>query len=261
MISLIEKDSLRIKNPSMFIKHPREGVSDKYSFVDTEDIMDTFLENGFHISRASSVKARKLENRDHCKHIVAFRRNDENWITDPSGNKPMFPEIIMTNSSDAKNSISLLLCIYTLVCSNGLIRGTSYETLRMRHTNIQMDLLNSYIQHFQGNIDNLSKQVSSFASRILDDKTRIDFATKAAAIRWNSDIKLNPESLLMTRRDEDRGNDLWSTYNVVQENIIRGGVSTFGRSRDRFTRPVRSTVKDFDINTKLWNLAESYVLN
>ena len=33
-----------------------------------------------------------------------------------------------------------------------------------------------------------------------------------------------PGQLLKERRYDDKGNDLWTTFNVVQENIMKGGI-------------------------------------
>ncbi len=44
-----------------------------------------------------------------------------------------------------------------------------------------------------------------------------------------------PEQLLVPRRSDDRDNDLWTVFNTVQENVIKGGLR--GVSRDEFGRP------------------------
>ena len=35
---------------------------------------------------------------------------------------------------------------------------------------------------------------------------------------------ITPEQIINPRRGPDRGQDLWTTFNVVQENVIRGGI-------------------------------------
>jgi len=58
------------------------------------------------------------------------------------------------------------------------------------------------------------------------------------------------------RREADRGNDLWSTFNVAQENLIRGGFVN-GSTR-RKVRPITSIQKDVNFNSQLWDLASTY---
>jgi hypothetical protein len=65
-----------------------------------------------------------------------------------------------------------------------------------------------------------------------------------------------PDQLLSARRDADFGNSLWLTYNVVQENLVTGGLQ--GRSasgRTSRTRAIRAIREDIRINVGLWNHA------
>ncbi|TSD02563.1 MAG: hypothetical protein Athens071416_638, partial [Parcubacteria group bacterium Athens0714_16] len=69
---------------------------------------------------------------------------------------------------------------------------------------------------------------------------------------------IQPNQLLSFRRSEDREkNDLWSTFNTIQENMIKGGLR--GRSangkRTR-TRGINSIDKDRKLNQALWVLTE-----
>jgi hypothetical protein len=55
--------------------------------------------------------------------------------------------------------------------------------------------------------------------------------------------------------------DLWTTFNVVQENIIRGGLrgrkrSSNGRMRNMTTRPVKALDRNIKLNQALWVLTE-----
>jgi hypothetical protein len=54
--------------------------------------------------------------------------------------------------------------------------------------------------------------------------------------------------------------DLWTVFNRVQENMMRGGLEGLSangrRIRTGGIRAMGSTVK---VNTSLWELAESYV--
>jgi hypothetical protein len=56
--------------------------------------------------------------------------------------------------------------------------------------------------------------------------------------------KLNQDELLQPRRRVDEGNDLWRTFNVIQENITLGGGS-LGKGITQFQDDVR-------FNQELW---------
>ena len=65
------------------------------------------------------------------------------------------------------------------------------------------------------------------------------------------------EQLIEARRPEDLGHSLWTTFQRVQENVIRGGQP--GRSaqgRRLQTRPVGSIDRVVSLNRALWMLAE-----
>ena len=58
------------------------------------------------------------------------------------------------------------------------------------------------------------------------------------------------------RRKEDMGVDLWSIFNVAQENILRGGY--VNSSTRRNVRPISNIQKDVKYNSQLWDLASTY---
>jgi hypothetical protein len=68
--------------------------------------------------------------------------------------------------------------------------------------------------------------------------------------------------LLRPRRQADRSNDLWSTFNVTQEHLLRGGdqyrhVSEATRRVSyRQTGEVRSIDETSKLNRALWTLAQ-----
>ena len=69
--------------------------------------------------------------------------------------------------------------------------------------------------------------------------------------------------LLAPRRQADTNNDLFSVMNRIQENVIRGGIRTWGRHpqtralRHITTREVKGIDQTVSLNRALWNAAES----
>ena len=89
------------------------------------------------------------------------------------------------------------------------------------------------------------------------------FATAALALRFGERTEDQPpppitaEQLIEARRPEDLGHSLWTTFQRVQENVMRGGQP--GRSaqgRRLHTRPVGSIDRGVSLNRALWVLAE-----
>ena len=119
------------------------------------------------------------------------------------------------------------------------------------------------------------------AFRVLDDFEAVDastegmkaltlrpeeehaFATAALALRFGERTGDQPpppitaEQLVEARRPEDLGHSLWTTFQRVQENTLRGGQP--GRSvqgRRIHTRAVGSIDRGVSLNRALWVLAE-----
>jgi hypothetical protein len=62
---------------------------------------------------------------------------------------------------------------------------------------------------------------------------------------------------LVARRAEDNGNDLWSTFNRLQENLVKGGNRYRNATgRNLSTRPVKGIDSDTSLNRALWRLAD-----
>ena len=75
-------------------------------------------------------------------------------------------------------------------------------------------------------------------------------------LRWEKDKSpFSYDRLLSTRRQEDVAPTLWTVYNRVQENLLKGMPS------DRYapaSRAVTGLDAGADINRQLWALAETF---
>ena len=83
-------------------------------------------------------------------------------------------------------------------------------------------------------------------------------------LRYDSldDAPISPAKVLEHRRREDAGNDLWRTLNVVQENMIRGGLKDYSRRKENGkqfvrTRAIAGIDENVKLNKALWHLAET----
>lgn len=94
------------------------------------------------------------------------------------------------------------------------------------------------------------------------------FAEKAHVIRF-ADTPLadsiEPKKLLTPRRYVDNKNDLFTVFNVVQENIIKGGVRGYAispnfRPKRVTSRAISGIDQNVATNRALWSLAENTML-
>jgi hypothetical protein len=177
--------------------------------------------------------------------------------------RPEANEIILINSHDGASSYQMLAGVFRFVCCNGLVCGTVSNDIRIPHKgNVQGEVIEGafrVLEDFEA-IDNATETMKALA---LDQGEERAFATAALALRYGERSDGQPpapitvEQLLEARRPEDLGHSLWTTFQRVQENAIRGGQpgrSTQGR-RVR-TREVASIDRGVSLNRALWVLAE-----
>jgi hypothetical protein len=85
------------------------------------------------------------------------------------------------------------------------------------------------------------------------------FAEAAKGLRWNSEqASINNADLLRPRRAADQSDDLWTTFNVLQEKVLKGGVNVqnLETKRSQRAREVKSVTENVRLNKALWTLAE-----
>ena len=90
------------------------------------------------------------------------------------------------------------------------------------------------------------------------------------ALRFDNidESPIGHRQLLTCRRYDDLDRDLWTLFNRVQENLIRGGLSGIRRrnedgvmilnSKPRTMRGIRSGDRSIELNADLWRLADSF---
>ena len=72
---------------------------------------------------------------------------------------------------------------------------------------------------------------------------------------FNIDLDL----LLEPTRPEDKGNDLWSVFNVIQEKILDGSFTYMSGAKIRKARKVKNFKQDLEINQKLFAMAAEFI--
>jgi hypothetical protein len=104
----------------------------------------------------------------------------------------------------------------------------------------------------------LAVAVERMERTTLDAGQRLELAREAMALRFPKDAPgaMQPSQLLVPRRPEDAGNDLWHVFNTLQTAVIRGGLNRRSASnRLTRTRAVNAIGEDLRLNSRLWELA------
>lgn len=261
-LDTLDRAQLKRFAPTLFAKRGIEGVSDNYGFVSTIGIIDAMAENGYECVEVRQSQRRDEDRMPFTKHMVKFRHPGTLKALLKRGD--VIPQIVMLNSHDRSSGFQLYAGMFRVVCSNGLIVSDSQlvEPIRVRHsTRMVEDILKRSLELVKG-ADGVYTLRDEMLHTAMTQKTAIAFANEALQFRPPRRSGLmTPDSLLEVRRTEDAPLDLWHVFNRVQENMLRGGVTTVtegvdgkaGRSVQ--TKGIGRIERDVQVNSALWGLA------
>jgi hypothetical protein len=250
-------DVLRLQAPSIFAERPMNGLSSRYTFVPTTEIITGLREKAWVPVDAEQQRARSALRFGFQKHLIRFRRAEQMQTLDEWN-----AELVLTNSHDAGCAYILQVGIFRRLCSNGLVvSDQEFEAIRFRHAHLKTEEVVAASFRILEYVPKLGALIDRFRNRQLSDSEALHFARNALLLRYDSQEQspVDARTLLSPRRSEDQGNDLWSTFNRVQENLVRGGLSDGRRNRLGRLRTLRALSgidSRIGLNKGLWSLAE-----
>jgi len=232
--------------------HAHHKASDKYSFVSTLSAVNFLRDSGWIPVSTSQVKARGHK-AGFQKHMIRFTRQDL-----MVGERRM--DLILYNSHDLESCFHLIGGVFEFVCSNGMIVGDKMAEFRHRHIDFDPNLFIESAGNVGRHMEKVAGVIEDWKTIDLEKDERGIFVSAAHSIIFNEPEKapIAPLTLLETRRYQDRNKtDLWATFNIVQENAIKGGLRGVNAKGKRTkTREVKSIDKDKKLNEALWILTE-----
>jgi hypothetical protein len=245
-------DISRFESIQQTDRHPTR-TSNAYRFVSTTVVLGAFAELGWFPVTVREARVRKPENRGFQQHLVKLRSREFERREIPVGGA--IPEIVVKNAHNGDSSLYFFAGVFEKVCCNGLMVWRDKDRVRLPHLGFAPWMVEPAVNHL-GVI-----MASAFADRerwqglMLERDERLAFADAALPVRFDN-YAVEAEDLLRPRRREQSDRSLWSVYNTVQENIMRGGVPQSRPDGTRFmSRPVRSVDDEVRINLRLWQLA------
>src|SRR4029077_9396989 len=190
----------------------------------------------------------------HARHLIRLRRRCETVKLRDS-----IPEVLFLNSHDGTSAYQLRVGLFRVVCTNGLVVSMGiFPVWRVMHRgDVVQDVVCAALRIGE-RFEQLAAAVERMERTMLDASQRLELAAQALALRFPNDAvgAMQPSQLLVPRRAQDVGNDLWRTFNVLQENVLRGGLVRRSAS-DRLTRTrgIRAIREDVRLNSALWEMA------
>lgn len=258
--SYLTKEQIKNSTPLVFAETPTNpDVSDKYLFVNTETIIDDLAKLNWFPVNSAQRKAQSKKNTIFSKHMVSFQ-NPDIKITSKNGDDA-YPRIILTNSHDGMQAFKFSVGIFRLVCSNGLVvADEKFSDFKIKHKGYTFEELRNVVRQAVEDLPNRVEVMNDMRKKILTQEEKNQLALDAMLIRAGvKTLEYDEETIqdiLEPIRSEDKGNDLWTVFNVVQEKIINGDFhAALKGAKVRKVRKIKSFEKDLQVNKDLFMLA------
>ncbi len=254
---LSNQDIMRIA-PSVFAEEKHESRSDRYSYVPSSEILVALRKEGFVPYYATQSKSRIAGKSEFTKHMLRFRHLSQ-MMAAQVGNE--VNEVVMVNSHDGTSKINLFGGRYRFTCSNGLMYGESIEEVSFPHTKVTLDNVIEGAYTIVKEFDYVDDMVADMQNTPITMLEQQGMALQALSLKFDMSKDFRPSSrdILMPRRQEDVGSNLWTTFNVIQENIIRGGVPKTvnppENGRHGSTRETKNITDSVTLNRGMWDIA------
>ncbi len=251
--------------PSVFAVTAHESRSERFAPIPTIEIVRGLKKEGFEVVGVKQGKSRVPGKADFTKHLLRLRRMDAD-TSFRVGDTVV--ESLLKNANDGTAQYELLSALWRIRCMNSLVAhmGT-IDTVKVRHTG--KDIVNKVIEGTYSVVENSKLALAApqdWAQIQLDRDEKLAFAEAARAVRFadaegNVNTPIQADQLLQVRRRDDQENNLWTNFNVIQENVIRGGlhgvtVDANNVRRNVSTRQVNGIDQDVKLNRALWILAQ-----
>lgn len=263
MNRILTESDLRAAAPSIFAESAHHSRSERYIHVPTIDVLERLRKADYVPVQAfqSHVRASNADRAPFTRHLIRLRQRRDfdakRQVND------VVPEVLLINSHDGTSSFQLDAGLFRLVCSNGLVvKSQDFGSIRVHHTGKEL------IEGVKAAADSIAERLPQIVRATQQwDKikmapaARTRLANKALALRYVNGAPITAQQALEPRRNEDEGNSLWRTYNVLEENLRGGGIDgKTANGRNTKTRSIKSVNNILQFERGLWEMAEAVAL-
>lgn len=278
--SVMSIEQLKVKAPSIFAAKPFWAVSEKYAFIPTIDVVESLGKENWLPVDASESRVNISGKSGYQKHSIRFQKVQQTDLTEQNTVKQgeVAAELVLTNSHDRSSTFVFMAGLYRLICANGLIAfDPQFGQINSRHMGAgrKDEVLNAAFQIIE-NMPKVLENVEKLRGISMTVEEQFQLAEQALKLRWEENAPIQASALLTVQNwidrfsdehDADKNHprsrmpklDLWTTFNTIQENLMKGGhrgKSTTGRRTT--TQAVRSVGLNIKLNQELWSLAEDF---
>lgn len=226
--------------------------SKKFGFISSRDLVSHMENQGLKLADVVESKIRKDKElrQGYQKHVLRFNTG----LTNRHGNL----QLLAINSHEGSSALTFRMGFFRMVCSNGLIIGSDLiPQIKVKHTQNGLlklnDSIDELLQWQRVAMDNIEKMENRKLNQ--DEFEKLIHASAKIRLGEKYHDKIVP--LFEAKRYEDDRPDLFSVFNVIQENAMRTGFYALNKENNVATkvRAIRGVNAGLDLNTALFNEA------
>lgn len=247
--------------PSIFAVQKHESRSERFRPIPTIEILKGLESEGFVPVGVKQSNSRDVNKREFTKHLVRLRRIDDN-IKYQVGDT--ICEILLKNANDGTSAYELMAGLFRITCLNSMVaqKGT-LESTKVYHSGNVQDKVIEGTYRVLNQAEHALLAPENWSKIILNQEEKKLLADSAKVIRFGeikTENEISSAQMLAARRSEDVKDDLWTVFNRIQENVIKGGIKfktvdeETGKIRMGRTRQVNAIDQDIKLNRALWHL-------
>ena len=257
--------------PAVFSNTKAERLTDRYSSLNTSELLPIMADYGYFPMQAAQKKNRKGETQ-HSSHMLSFAKtyHTEEVIG------ALRPEIILYNSHDGSSSVRLFAGCFRFICSNGIVAGDGFQS-RIYHNARAITGFEDMLRNTVDALPTLMERIEKLRQTKLLYSQAQAMARAGVQTRWNmfntEELVKQPNGVYATestvrdalkvQRNEDDYMDAFTVFNRIQEAVVRGNAfvkSLTEKNNEgimRKARPVNSVSEGIRINSELWDIADA----
>lgn len=259
-------EDLRQVVPAAFsVEHNRSKV---YSFVPTTDIIENLEKLGWKLAFGKQQGTSQFS-----RHIIRLVNDDLGFM--PLKNDRVRPQLILDNSHNGISSAQLHMGLYRLVCESELVVciPNLFNNIKFRHMGLNFEELKDIMNKMSEQYKIVGNHIAEMQNVILTEEQQREFALRGVAYKDPRFIKddgtidmdlvskrIDPNSLLVSMRGDDKVASLWDTFQNVREWLIKGGYEqTSPTGRKSRSKAINNAVRQIALNKVLWLMAEEFL--
>jgi hypothetical protein len=260
----LTEDELYKLVPSVFATTAHESRSTRFAPIPTIEVVRGLAKEGYGVFGGKQSLTRVEGKAPFTKHLLRIRKMDSD-ASYAVGDT--VAEMLLKNANDGTSVYDLFAGLFRIACLNSMVAlQESIDSVKVRHSG---DVMGKVIEGTYRVVENAKLALEAplqWSQVKLDREESLAMAEAARVIRFgdadgnvNSPIRAD-QLLIAHRREDENRNNLWTNFNVLQENVIRGGlrgvqIDANMRRRRMTTRAVNGIDQDVKLNRALWTLA------